>query len=637
MQLKTSYLNKTIFKKNMTRFWPVYVIYTLIMIFIMPVSIWSRMPYSSMSNLSNINVETILTSEVFHTGIVVGSNIVAVFAVLAAMSVFSYLYVSKSACMFHALPVRREGFFVTNYISGLCFLVIPNIVVFILSVIVKSAVGFPDLSVLWTWLGVISAMSLFYYSFGVFCAMLTGHILALPVFYGILNVIVVGLELFTKLIMSAFVFGMRMNDQMVLAVLSPLYNMNAMRITQDDKIGQWSTFVAYAVAGVVFAVLALLIYRKRPIETAGDIVAVKPVKPVFKYGTAFSAALLLGYILFEIFGQGNAGGNAVWLLLVFMLLSGFVGYYAAEMLLQKSFRVIRRGLKGWLVFSIVLVILMMAGKLDVLGFERYVPDASSIREAYVSQYITMASSGDADSDNNPNTKDKEVIRQIIRLHENIIQSKAAIEDYEYRSGVTDSYYTPNSTSVMFCYVLADGRRVFRSYIIPVTEELLSDEQAPAAQFEALINDPEHILRSLFPKDLSKEDFQNGTVYFENAVQESDGMSVDQAYNSVSVTINQEQSYQLYLAVIEDIKAGGIGKTYLYNNDEYYDTMYTCTISLGFNRRLIQNFRGSYYVSGGGSMQLGKASVNTIAALDQFGLLDNNQLFTQGEVLRKTVG
>ena len=41
------------------------------------------------------------------------------------------------------------------------------------------------------WLAMQVLLTLFFYSFAVFCAMFTGHILALPAFYGILSVLAV--------------------------------------------------------------------------------------------------------------------------------------------------------------------------------------------------------------------------------------------------------------------------------------------------------------------------------------------------------------------------------------------------------------------------------------------------------------
>ena len=44
---------------------------------------------------------------------------------VCAMAVFSYLYSSRSACMMHALPLRREALFLTQYLAGLSFLLLP--------------------------------------------------------------------------------------------------------------------------------------------------------------------------------------------------------------------------------------------------------------------------------------------------------------------------------------------------------------------------------------------------------------------------------------------------------------------------------------------------------------------------------
>ena len=108
-------------------------------------------------------------------------------ALLCAMAVFSYLYASRSVGMLHALPLRREGLFLTNYLSGLLFLLLPNLAVFLLALAAEVFAGTVVFSSLFTWLVVVSLFGLFFYSFAVFCAMFTGHLLALPVFYGVLN------------------------------------------------------------------------------------------------------------------------------------------------------------------------------------------------------------------------------------------------------------------------------------------------------------------------------------------------------------------------------------------------------------------------------------------------------------------
>ncbi len=68
-----------------------------------------------------------------------GVLIACCFGVLCAMAVFGYLYNNRSACMMHALPMRRETLFVTQYLAGLSFAVLPHLAVALLTTAVELA------------------------------------------------------------------------------------------------------------------------------------------------------------------------------------------------------------------------------------------------------------------------------------------------------------------------------------------------------------------------------------------------------------------------------------------------------------------------------------------------------------------
>ena len=46
MKSKISFFNKTIFKKNVTLYWPIWALYTLILIIAQPLMLWSDFYYS---------------------------------------------------------------------------------------------------------------------------------------------------------------------------------------------------------------------------------------------------------------------------------------------------------------------------------------------------------------------------------------------------------------------------------------------------------------------------------------------------------------------------------------------------------------------------------------------------------------
>ena len=68
--------------------------------------------------------------------------------------------------------------------------------------------------------------------------------------------------------------------------------------------GSLMILAAYALAGLVIALIALLLYRTRKSEMTGSTVAFPWAVPVFKYGVAFCTAVSLGQFLYYfLFGQ----------------------------------------------------------------------------------------------------------------------------------------------------------------------------------------------------------------------------------------------------------------------------------------------------------------------------------------------
>ena len=118
MKSKTSSFNTTIFKKNLTHYWPIWIVYLCYLIVVVPLSIWL---YAN--NESNYIGNVPLTQKQYY---VIGSalagagSVIPVFiaAAAAALAVFSYLYNPRNANMIHSLPLDRRELYITNYVSG---------------------------------------------------------------------------------------------------------------------------------------------------------------------------------------------------------------------------------------------------------------------------------------------------------------------------------------------------------------------------------------------------------------------------------------------------------------------------------------------------------------------------------------
>ena len=572
MRSATSYFNFTLFRKNLSRFWPIWGLYSLIWLVLLPVNLLTDGDYLTLARTRLIPLQ-------FVNGTSAALALAFCFGILCAMAVFSYLYSSRSVGLLHALPMRREGLFLTNYLSGLAFLVLPNLAVFFLSLLVEAAFGVVVFSSLFTWLVTTSFYCLFFYSFAVFCAMFTGHILALPAFYGILNFLVMGLCFLVNDMAQRFLFGFTgaaWMETLGLYLTPVAYLASGVRVSYYDGPAPSYDQVAFlsglgrvflvGLIGLVLAALALAVYRRRQLETAGDVVSVAWVRPVFRYGVAFCCAIALGNLFDSIFDRLLPDG--AWTLLFWMLLWGAFGCFVAVMLLRKTFWVFKTSWKGCCVFLACLTAAMCLMELDGFGFESRVPDPARVRTAYVDNVTTYP---DDDARWVQFTADDpESIALVTRLHERIVSEKALLEDdYNlYATGYTTEadgveVQTEDWKDVRLSYVMTDGDVMYRDYTVPVTSEELAEEGSISALLQALFNAPGFAEEAYFGSLAEGDRLVAAEV---SGVFSGDLRTEDQ-------TLPSESLPDLEAAVKADLAAGDLGRRWLLEDGEYLDGCY----------------------------------------------------------------
>ena len=490
-----SYFNPTLFGKNLARFWPIWGLYALIWVVLLPVGVLLRRDLWDKG----------LARE-FPLALLDGSRNMALvlaflFGILCAMAVFSYLYSARSVGMLHALPMHREGLFLTNYLSGLAFLWVPNFAVFLLALAAEALNGSVVFSSLFTWLVVTCLLCLFFYSFAVFCAMFTGHILALPAFYLILNFLASVITYLLESIAREFLFGF---NGAVWAEKWAFWFTPALKLLRATGLDYMSStprycglglVVLYALIGLVLAGIALAVYNRRQLERAGDVITVGWVRPVFRYGMALCCAITLGAFFYSIFYTLLPRG--AWTLLGWMLLWGAVGCFIAEMLLKKRLWVFKTSWKGCVIFLVCLVAAMTTLELDLIGFESRVPSPTHVKTVQVSEVSSSPlDSGDYLSFS---TTDPQIIEEITNLHSAITQRKEELEAVQSSGISTQSWISGSngldlqvetSTYVRLRYELTDGSVVERWYDLPIRAEDLEDPSTPAARLSQLINQPQ---------------------------------------------------------------------------------------------------------------------------------------------------
>lgn len=270
MKSKTSFFNKTVFKKNLTRFAPVMAVYTLCLIL-------------GMMMLYQINEEmgrTFWFASRIAGNLQLMGLVNLLFAPLVAMLLFGDLYNSRMCNALHAMPMRPETLFLTNVVSGLLFSMIPTAVMALLSVPLLNATIVENawqIALLW-YVGT-NLQFITFFGVAIFSVFCTGNRFAMAVVYAVLNGGAFILYYIINTLYTPMLFGVVTPDRRV-SLLTPVADMtNGAYVAVEDFhqlslrfYGRESEMVAafsvdgekftslliYAAVGIVFAIVGLL-------------------------------------------------------------------------------------------------------------------------------------------------------------------------------------------------------------------------------------------------------------------------------------------------------------------------------------------------------------------------------------------
>lgn len=617
MKSKTSCFNATIFKKNFTHFWPIWVIYLCYLLLVLPVNIW-------LSASANRYTDSLM--QLSKPYLVVGSALrqsispFPVFLASAAMAlaVFSYLYSARNANMMHSFPVNRLELYLTNYLSGLVFLIVPEIVAFVTAVLVCLSSQIICIQYLFVWLVYLVGITFFAYSFAVLVAMFTGQAFAMPVYYFILNYLYVGCMYIVNLLVGLISYGISDSwNPGATCILSPLYyinnNIRVKELYEDGvatglQVRGGNLVAIYALAGAVIMIIAYQLYKRRRIETAGDLISIGIVKPVFRWGVALCGGALLSVFLTGILNEARRV-NTFICIAAGIVVCGFLCFFIAEMMLQKSFRVFRKKrLMEWVCFTAAAVFVLTLFKLDAFGIERYIPKESEISKAFV--YLDY-----------PIEMKEEDLPELLSVHKQVIDSKK--EYLAVASGEKGYYY------VTFRYFLKNGRLVERRYPLPISEEYLRDESTPSGKIVSWEKSPEILKTQIFGANYDSNEYYTGYVDLYSDRGESN-----------SYVLNEGQLQELMDAIETDIEEGNYNSSYLNSISDGGSNVYFNGISLSYYKKepayniwdYYNNYRyyeanqeaspGTLPNSDNAYINFGPDCIHTIDALNRLGITDD---------------
>ncbi len=436
MQSKMSLFNKEMVLQVGRNVGWISVIYFLALFFAIPLRI--MMLYSGENYRDFMPVERL-----FDFNFAIQFIMFITVPVVMAIFLYRFLHVKQAADLIHSLPLKREQIFHFYTMTGFVFLIIPVILIGLTTAIIHSVYDlnlYFELQDIFRWTGIVVIFNAVFYLSGVFVAMVTGISVVQGVLTYIMLLFPAGFTLLIIYNLGLMLYGFPSDYYQIrnIEYLSPISHLT---ILEGQSISVKAVLL-YSVFVLVSYVLSLFIYKKRKIEAASEAIAFNSLKVVFKYGVAF-CMMLLGGMYFD--AMQNKFG---WLIFGYTA-GGIIGYFAAEMVLQKSWRVFGK-LKGLGYFAIAMAVLVLITQ-AFAPYEKMVPALDEIRSVTYANHIYM------DPDDRLARKplyEQENIEAVRKFHESIINSEKMNEQ-----GMESQEFA------LFIYELKNGDKLVRQYTI----------------------------------------------------------------------------------------------------------------------------------------------------------------------------
>ena len=312
------------------------------------------------------------------SGFSIFTMLVMCLSAFATMS-FSYLYNSRSAIFYGALPYKKGTMFAARYLSGITSLFVPVLICYIINGIIflnhSEVLGGVDF---WwytkNWL-FVALNYLLIYSLCTFAASLSCNIFAQLIIMGALI-----------LVYPSVVFILSETVNVMFKTYMIDYKLNAFYLWPPFATVFYSSGINYLITAliaisesIVLSVLAYFAYIKRKAEKCNNFYAYSWITGILKYFITFLCSAGFGLLLVAI----NRGNNAI--AYIGYIIFGFVGYAIIQMIFEKSPKAMFKNMKGFVIFIVIVSLLASIPVFDVLNLDEKAPNAEKLQKVTITK------------------------------------------------------------------------------------------------------------------------------------------------------------------------------------------------------------------------------------------------------------
>lgn len=456
MKLKVCFCNKTVLKTDITRFAPVWASYLMGL---------AMMVLLQFSGGSDDAAKASIVRD-FNRLCMLGVGVNGLYALVVVQALFGDLLNSRLCNALHAMPVTRDGYYGAHLIAGVLFAVVPNCLVLLpTSLLLPRQVA----SVALLTLLALSLQYIFYLGTALTAVQLAGNRVGMVLIYGILNFATVLLYWFVAMVFIPLIYGKDISISWVARICPTvaMYEGNYFNaINHSYYLGDtyhyvfdgismgdvWLKAAVCAGLGVICMAIAQLLYRKRRLETAGDLVAYSILSPFFLALYTLTVAAFL-HLAVKQLTQGAISEY------FFLPLGLIAGYVTGLMLLRRTSRVFRWRLLvplGGILAVCALCVLSIAT--DAFHVIRRVPDAQDV------QSVVLAPVQMSYSNTTLTLTEEDEIEDILAYHQ------GALRNWQKQVGdcllQRDGHWSPGDYyNIQLRYTLKNGSTFQRRYFL----------------------------------------------------------------------------------------------------------------------------------------------------------------------------
>ena len=439
MKSRTSFFNATVLKKDITRFAPVWILFAVYLLFII---ISETTGYALSSGYYEENYLPYIFSSLGG-----GSSLVMGFA--CATLLYGDLFKTRLCYGLHAMPLRRETWFATHFLSGTLFFVVP--VTLAAGIMATILTEYRFIPALW-WVAQVGSF-FFYFTLAVFCVMCAGNRLGHAASFSMIALLPAIIYGVYSYMYEPMLYGILTDGILMESVTPVVLQMTGNYFIWDSTHfatgytyqgiypKAWIVLGCWVVVGAALWLITLRMYKRRKLEWAGDFVNYNWLKMVILILGSYLGAMILS-------------------------VPGFViGFFGITMLMERRVKVFHK--KTWIRFGVLSAAVLVSLGLtwwDPVGITTYVPEPDKVESIGVG-YEGGTGYG--------LLKDAESIQAAMDLHRYALEEQGPEDPEEDLYGYRLTYH------------LKSGREIFRIYTVNTNSDQVQALKMRLSSFEVL--------------------------------------------------------------------------------------------------------------------------------------------------------